>query len=81
MHCLNGRVLKPELLDTLPPEEARESLADLVRINKYWGGHSTLRKLVDRRHSAGRSVHLIRCRRGFGRYGAGVCGSGGRWGR
>jgi 2-polyprenyl-3-methyl-5-hydroxy-6-metoxy-1,4-benzoquinol methylase len=47
MHCLGGRVLKPEILDTLPPEEARESLADLVRINKYWGGHSTLRKLVD----------------------------------
>jgi ubiquinone/menaquinone biosynthesis C-methylase UbiE len=23
-------------------------LADLVRVNKYWGGHSTLRKLVDR---------------------------------
>lgn len=48
MHCWNGRVLKPEILDTLPPEEARESLADLVRINKYWGGHSTLRDLVDR---------------------------------
>ena len=47
MHCLAGRVLKPEILDTLPPEEARASLADLVRINKYWGGHSTLRKLIN----------------------------------
>src|SRR5580765_6427225 len=47
MRCLNGRVLKPEILDTLPPEEARASLADLARINKHWGGHSTLRKLVD----------------------------------
>jgi len=47
MHCLGGRVLKPELLDTLPPEAARESLSDLVRVNRYWGGHSTLRKLVD----------------------------------
>src|SRR6266849_2463448 len=47
MHCLGGRILKPELLDTLPPEEARASLADLVRINKYWGGHSTLQKLID----------------------------------
>src|ERR1019366_2278359 len=47
MHCLNGRVLKPEILDTLPPEEARASLADLVRINKHWGGHSTLRNLVN----------------------------------
>jgi SAM-dependent methyltransferase len=47
MHCLNGRVLKPEILDTLPPDEARGSLADLTRINKHWGGHSTLRRLVD----------------------------------
>jgi 2-polyprenyl-3-methyl-5-hydroxy-6-metoxy-1,4-benzoquinol methylase len=47
MHCFNGRVLKPEILDTLPPEEARGSLADLARINKHWGGHSTLRKLID----------------------------------
>jgi 2-polyprenyl-3-methyl-5-hydroxy-6-metoxy-1,4-benzoquinol methylase len=47
MHCLGGRVLEPEILDTLPPEDARASLADLVRINKYWGGHSTLRKLAD----------------------------------
>jgi ubiquinone/menaquinone biosynthesis C-methylase UbiE len=47
MHCLGGRVLKPEILDTLPPEEARASLADLVRINRTWGGHSTLRKLLD----------------------------------
>lgn len=48
LHCLNGRLLKPGLLDTLPPEEASASLADLVRVNKYWGGQSTLRKLVDR---------------------------------
>jgi 2-polyprenyl-3-methyl-5-hydroxy-6-metoxy-1,4-benzoquinol methylase len=49
MHCLNGRVLKPEILDTLPPDspDARASLADLVRINKYWGGLGTLRKLLD----------------------------------
>ena len=47
MHCLGGRVLKPEILDTLSPDEVRASLADLVRINKYWGGLSTLRWLVD----------------------------------
>lgn len=39
-------MLKPELLDTLPPERARKSLADLIRLNKYWGGHSVLRKLL-----------------------------------
>jgi len=59
MHCLNGRVLKPELLDTLPPEEARESLADLVRINQYWGGHSTLRRLVDDTIPPGEPVTIL----------------------
>ena len=47
IHCLGRRVLKPEILDTLPWEEARGSLADLVRINRRWGGHSSLRKLID----------------------------------
>jgi ubiquinone/menaquinone biosynthesis C-methylase UbiE len=46
MHCLGKRLILPELLDTLPPEEARASLADLVRINHHWGGHSTLRILL-----------------------------------
>jgi len=44
--CLGGRVLKPELLDTLPPDAARASLADLVRINRDFGGHGVLRKLL-----------------------------------
>jgi 2-polyprenyl-3-methyl-5-hydroxy-6-metoxy-1,4-benzoquinol methylase len=46
MHCLGGRVLKPEILDTLPEAEARASLDDLTRINRRWGGHSTLRHLL-----------------------------------
>lgn len=46
MHCLGGRVLKPEILDTLPEAQARASLADLTRINARWGGHSTLRHLL-----------------------------------
>ena len=46
MHCLGGRVLKPELLDTQPEAEARASLDDLTRINRHWGGHSTLRRLL-----------------------------------
>lgn len=46
MHCLGNRLILPELLDGLPPEEARASLRDLVRINRVWGGHSTLRKLL-----------------------------------
>ncbi len=46
MHCLGGRVLTPEILDSLSPEEARASLQDLIRINRRWGGHSTLRSLL-----------------------------------
>jgi SAM-dependent methyltransferase len=46
MHCLGKRLILPELLDTLTPDQARASLRDLVRINRYWGGHSTLRSLL-----------------------------------
>jgi SAM-dependent methyltransferase len=46
VHCLGGRIIKPEILDTLPEEQARASLADLTRINARWGGHSTLRRLL-----------------------------------
>lgn len=46
IHCLGGRVLKPEILDTLPESEARASLADLTRINARWGGRSTLKRLL-----------------------------------
>ena len=46
MHCLGKRLILPELLDTLPPDQARASLEDLVRINRRWGGHSTLRRLL-----------------------------------
>jgi SAM-dependent methyltransferase len=46
MHCLGNRLILPEILDTLPPDQARASLRDLVRINRYWGGHSTLRSLL-----------------------------------
>ena len=48
VHCLHGRVLKPEILDTLPDDRARASLADLVRINGRWGGRYTLRRLLAR---------------------------------
>lgn len=44
--CLTGRILKPELLDTLSPEAARPSLADLVRLNRDFGGHGVLRRLL-----------------------------------
>lgn len=40
------RRIEPELLDHLPPEEARPNLADLVRINRHFGGHSVLRRAL-----------------------------------
>ena len=40
------RVIEPELLDHADPEEARVNLADLVRINKYFGGHKVIRNLM-----------------------------------
>jgi SAM-dependent methyltransferase len=46
VHCLGKRLILPEVLDTLPPEQGRASLQDLVRINRRWGGHSTLRHLL-----------------------------------
>ena len=40
------RVIKPEVLDHLPPEEARPNLADLTRINRSFGGHSVILKTL-----------------------------------
>jgi len=44
--ALGPRRIEPEILDTLAPEVARASLADLVRLNRDFGGHSVLRKLL-----------------------------------
>jgi hypothetical protein len=59
MHCLGGRILKPEILDTLAEEEARASLADLVRINRRWGGHGTLRRLLRETVKPGEAFSLL----------------------
>lgn len=40
------RVIKPELLDHAAPEEARRNLADLIQINKRFGGHSVILKTL-----------------------------------
>ena len=39
------RVVLPELLDEAPPEDALGSLSDLVRINRWFGGYTTLKKI------------------------------------
>ena len=46
MRCTNGRVFGAELLDTAPREQAERSLADLVRLNRYFGGHFVLRRML-----------------------------------
>ncbi len=43
-----NRLIEPELLDHADPEEARVNLADLVRINRRFGGYSTAAKLLSR---------------------------------
>jgi hypothetical protein len=44
--ALGRRRIEPEILDGLSPDEARASLADLVRLNRRFGGHSVLRQLL-----------------------------------
>jgi 2-polyprenyl-3-methyl-5-hydroxy-6-metoxy-1,4-benzoquinol methylase len=39
------RLIVPELLDDAPLAEARQSLSDLVRINRWFGGYSALKKI------------------------------------
>ncbi len=40
------RVIVPEELDRAGPQEAGPVLADLARVNRYFGGHRILRKIV-----------------------------------
>lgn len=42
------RLIRPELLDHAEPAEALPNLADLVRINRDFGGHGVLRKMLSR---------------------------------
>jgi len=42
------RVIVPEMLDHASPEEASKVLADLARVNRYFGGHRILRSVVGR---------------------------------
>jgi ubiquinone/menaquinone biosynthesis C-methylase UbiE len=53
------RVIEPELLDHLPAEEARPNLADLVRINRSFGGHSVLRDILARVVTPGEVFTLL----------------------
>jgi SAM-dependent methyltransferase len=53
------RVIRPELLDDADPTEARPSLEDLTRINKYLGGYRVLRKMLVSVAVAGESLTVL----------------------
>lgn len=46
-------------MDHLPPEEARANLADLVRINRRFGGHTVIRKMLARVAEKGDEFTLL----------------------
>jgi 2-polyprenyl-3-methyl-5-hydroxy-6-metoxy-1,4-benzoquinol methylase len=53
------RFIQPELLDSAEPEEARANLQDLVRINRRFGGHSTIRKTLARVAASKQAFSLL----------------------
>ncbi len=53
------RVILPELLDAAPDAEAVGSVHDLVRINRYLGGYSTVRRLFARVVKPGESFTVL----------------------
>ncbi len=46
MALAEQRVIVPELLDHAAPDDARRVLADLARVNRYFGGHRILLKIM-----------------------------------
>ena len=43
---MDGRVIRPEKLERLGPREAKGNLRDLVRLNRWLGGHRILSRLL-----------------------------------
>ena len=56
---LKQRRIEPEALDHVPPETARPNLADLVRINRSFGGHSALLRTLKRAVGQQRSFSIL----------------------
>src|SRR5690348_7861670 len=44
--CASGRVLRSERLESSAPAAVERNLRDLARINRWFGGHRTLLKLL-----------------------------------
>ena len=53
MRGKGARLIEPEYLDNAPEDEARQSLGDLARINRWSGGHRLARRLVGQFASPG----------------------------
>jgi 2-polyprenyl-3-methyl-5-hydroxy-6-metoxy-1,4-benzoquinol methylase len=53
------RRIAPELLDHAPAEEARSNLAQIVRLNEPFGGHSVLRKTLAQVVNGNRAFTLL----------------------
>jgi ubiquinone/menaquinone biosynthesis C-methylase UbiE len=45
---MNGRVVESEWLEAAPPSAAERNLQDLVRINRRFGGHRSLRQAFEK---------------------------------
>ena len=44
--CASGRVLRSERLESSPPAAVERNLRDIARINRWFGGHRTLLRLL-----------------------------------
>jgi ubiquinone/menaquinone biosynthesis C-methylase UbiE len=53
------RVVRQELLDDTTPEASSRSLSDLVRINRFLGGHEVLRKRLHRLFAPQEPFHFL----------------------
>ena len=53
MFTSSRRIIEHEILDEQPPGAGERSLRDLVRINRFLGGHEALRKALTRIPAAG----------------------------
>ncbi|MBX9602893.1 MAG: methyltransferase domain-containing protein [Bryobacteraceae bacterium] len=59
LRATGPRLIRPEILDTLPAGEARASLADLTRINRETGAYRVLRELLATLVRAGESFTML----------------------
>lgn len=59
LRATGPRLIRPEILDTLPADEARASLADLTRINRITGAYRVLRELLASLVPPGKSFTML----------------------